>query len=164
MANCFGLVPWNNISSASFNFWCLENKHVCHGLQREDLGSPAVICQATVSPYSWEQHNHPRPSKSSSVLQRFDSISHCCAQIRVWRQTCWSTGCRSVQWWQHPHSTDPFPCVPCGVLSDRLWADWPGLIPDSMDSVPIYKGKMFLVSTRPKWIWQFSLQISSDKH
>lgn len=72
----------------------------------------------------------------------FDSISHCCADIRVWRQTCWSTKTADQC------SDGSIPQTPFWVHS--LWgfiwqalsceghvANWPRFIPNSMDSVPL---------------------------
>lgn len=69
-------------------------------------GIPACHLQS-----HWEKkQNHPRPSEPSSVLQRF--WFHFPV---LWTHKDLEAGlliykdCRSMQWGQYPHSTDPFP-------------------------------------------------------
>lgn len=112
---------------------------MCHVLQREDLGFPPVICKATErkSRTILGLQSHPQYSRD------FDSISQCCEHIRIWRQACWSTKTAD----QCSDGSTPFhrplsQSIPYEDLSDRLWsmralANWPRLIPNSMDSVPL---------------------------
>lgn len=128
--------------------------------------------------------SHPQYRRDS------DSIFHCRAHMRVWKQTCWSI---KIADWCSDGSSIPFYrplswSVPMGICltGSELWQtglfltqvplEWAAThfqIPRCLSELAtlhsnlqreFYKERLFLVSTRHKQIWLFSLQSSSDKH